>query len=93
MTTGPMSVFVIELAEQGVFAFEAETSAGAEILVQQSHFRRALDDFCTGRRLKREDRPLLPRRATSAEAATYAERISEYPEALGSVLVAQLYDR
>ena len=64
MPTGPMSVFVIELAEQRAFAFEAENSAGAEVLVRKSHFMRALADFCISRRLNRDDRPLLLRQAS-----------------------------
>ena len=84
------TVFVFDLSDRRVFAFEAESAATAEMMLRGPRFVQALYRFCDARGIVRDERPLLLREATAREKATYIDYLDEFPEALGSLLVVGL---
>jgi hypothetical protein len=84
-------IFVLDVANEPAFAFEADNTRAAEALVLAPWFLRALEDFCAKRRKARSaNAGMSTRAATEAEATLYRERAAEFAEAADHVLVAHL---
>ena len=89
--TRQTQIFVLDLANRPAFAFEAESAVAAEELVSAPWFARALDDFCA-RRCKtwRPDHPVCARAASETETSRYLDRIAEFAEESGQLLLAHI---
>lgn len=82
-------IFVLDVADEPTFAFEADGVADAEALVQAPRFAWAVSDFCA-KRGKPENGHLFARLATEAEASLYRSLADEFAEAADRVLIAHL---
>jgi hypothetical protein len=84
-------VFVLDVADEPAFAFEAESAKVAEALAQSPWFLGALGDFCAKRRKGWQANPALSTRAASeAEAALYRERAAEFTDTTDRLLLAHI---
>ncbi len=82
-------IFVLDIADQPAFAFEAENARAAALLVQTPRFARAFDDFCAKRgKAWTETAVVSTRAATDAEAALYRDRVAGFADATDQILVA-----
>ncbi len=86
---GQQTVFVVELLDSPVFAFEAKSSSDAGEIVRSHWFTRSIDAF-RSRRQKTEALDRRLRAATDVEASIFRDIACEFPEAAGNVLVAHL---
>lgn len=86
-----MSVFVLDIAEQPAFAFQADDISMAEQIARSEWLLQALDRFCRVRR-PAEGRQLHLRAATDVEAALYRSRADEFAESEPRLLIAHLFE-
>jgi hypothetical protein len=82
-------IFVLDIAEQPCFAFEADHLNAAEQIVRSPWLLQALDEFCRARR-PADGGQLFLRAATDHEAALYRDRADEFAEAETQFLIAHL---
>jgi hypothetical protein len=84
-------IFVLDLADGPAFAFEAESAVAAEALVSTPWFAQALDDFCArGCKTWGRNSPVRARAASETEALLYLERVAEFAEESGQLLMAHI---
>lgn len=86
---GQQTVFVVELVDSPVFAFEAKSSSEAGEIVRSHWFTRSIDAF-RSRQQKTEALDSRLRIATDVEALIFRDIACEFPETAGDVLVAHL---
>ena len=89
MTTGRRPVFVVELVEAPVLAFEAAHETQAASLAQATWFKNALVNYLSSKRAGRPTgfRPRI-RPATKEEETTYRAFAREFADMSGCFLFA-----
>jgi hypothetical protein len=89
VTTGERPIFVVELMEAPLLAFEAVHAAQAASFAQATWFKNALVNYLCSKRAGRptDFRPRV-RPATKAEEATYRPFAHEFADMSGSFLFA-----
>jgi hypothetical protein len=86
-------VFVLDVADEPTFAFEADGMTAAAALVQLPWFTSAVTGFRARRgKVFDSNDPLFARMATEAEASLYRGLADEFADATGCFLVAHLAD-
>lgn len=86
-------IFVLDVADEPTFAFEADGVSTAEALVQSPWFVLAVADFCSKRdKALNEHGRFVARLATEAEASLYRTLADEFAEATDRLLIAHLTD-
>jgi hypothetical protein len=86
-------VFVLEIADGQALAFQAENAVAAEALIRAPWFARAVGDFCRMKGCSTWDRDgldLRARAASQAEASLYWDRVAEFAEESGQLLLAYI---
>jgi hypothetical protein len=84
-------IFVLEVADEAAFAFEAKSAIAAEALVHEPWFFGAVTDFLAKRhKAWNGNVSLCTRAATNAEATLYRDRAAEFAEAMDNFLIAHL---
>jgi hypothetical protein len=84
-------IFVLDVADEPAFAFEAESARAAEALAQSPWFVRALGDFCAKRRTALSaSAAISTRMATDSEVALYRERTAEFIDATDRILFTHI---
>jgi hypothetical protein len=87
-------IFVLDLSDESVLAFEAESLIDADGLTREPWFTKALEEYRQSRlRTRTGLASTRVRTATEAEAALYQERAAEFAEAGNHFLVAHLAKR
>lgn len=90
MRTGKQ-IFVLDVADEPTFAFEADGEATAEALLQSPWFALAVADFCAKRdKALNENGRFFARLATEAEASLYRTLADEFAEVTDRLLIAHL---
>lgn len=89
MTTGERPIFVVELMEAPLLAFEAAHAAEAASFAQATWFKSALVNYLITKRAGRptDFRPRV-RPATNEEEATYRAFANEFADVSGCFLFA-----
>lgn len=89
MTTGELPVFVVELMEAPLLAFEAAHAAQAASFAQATWFKNALVNYLCSKRAGRPTnfRPRV-RPATREEETTYRAFAREFADTVGCFLFA-----
>lgn len=82
-------VFVLDIAGQPAFAFEAADPGRARRIARSERLLQALDDYCRAKRLAAGSQLQL-RAATMAEAANYYDLTDEFAETAPHLLIARL---
>lgn len=82
-------IFVLDLADEPAFAFEAADTDGAQRIARSDWLLHALDGFCRARRAAKRGRLRL-RSATPTEAAIYLDLADEFADTAPQMLIAHL---
>jgi len=91
MASDHPQVFILDMAERPVFAFEASDFEMAQRLARSQWLLQALDRFCSTRAPAQDSRGRLRlREATRDEAALYRARAEEFADATPRFLIAHL---
>jgi len=86
-------IFVLDVADEPTFAFEADGEATAEALLQSPWFALAVADFCAKRdKALNENGRFFARPATDVEASLYRTLADEFAEVTDRLLIAHLTD-